>query len=86
MLGWRAACRLGGAVDDRRDLVEGHSEHVVQNEREPLGGAQRLEDHEQGETHRVGQERLVLRVRPIGAVDDRLGHVNADRLLAPRLA
>jgi hypothetical protein len=37
-----------GAIDDRRDLAEGHSEHVVQHEREPLGRAQRLEDNEQG--------------------------------------
>ena len=25
------------AIDDRRDLVEGHAEDVVQHEREPLG-------------------------------------------------
>jgi hypothetical protein len=75
-----------GAIDDRRDLVEGHSEHVVQHEREPLGRAQRLEDNEQGETHRVGQQSLVPRVRPVGAVDDQVGHVDADRLLAPQVA
>ena len=49
------AGRLGGAVDDRRDLVEGHGEDVVEHEREPLGGAQRFEHHEQRETDRVGQ-------------------------------
>ena len=48
------ARRLGGAVDDRRDLVEGHGEDVVEHEREPLGGAQRLEHHEQRETDGVG--------------------------------
>ena len=28
----------GRAIDDRSDLVERHAEHVVQDEREPLGG------------------------------------------------
>jgi len=41
------------------DLVEGHGEHVVQHEREPLGGCQGVEDHER-ETDRVGQQRLLL--------------------------
>jgi hypothetical protein len=34
----------------------------------------------------VRQQGLVLGVHPVGAVDDRLGHVNADRLLGPRSA
>jgi hypothetical protein len=80
------ASRLGGAVDDRRDLVEGHGEDVVEHEREPLGGAQRLEHHEQRETDGVGDQRLVLGVGAVGAVDDRLGHVHAERLLASRVA
>ena len=58
----------------------------MQHEREALGGAQRLEHDEQGETHRVGQHRLVLRVGPVGGVDDGLREVNADRLLAPLVA
>jgi hypothetical protein len=53
----------------------------VQHERESLGRAQRLEDDEQGETHRVGQQRLVLRVRAVGAVDDRLREADVERLL-----
>ena len=80
------AGRLGGAVDDRRDLVEGHGEDVVEHEREPLGGAQRLEHHQQRETDGVGQQCLVLWVGPVGAVDDRLRDVHVERLLAPRPA
>jgi hypothetical protein len=48
------------AIDDRRDLVERDPEHVVPHEGEPLGRRQRLEHHEQGQTDRVGEERLVL--------------------------
>jgi hypothetical protein len=58
----------------------------VQHEREPLGRAERLEDHKQREPDRVGQQRLVLRVRPVGAVDDRIGHAHPNRLLAPQVA
>ena len=62
-----------GAPDDGRDLVERHAEHVVQHEREPLGGRQRLEHDEQREPDRVGQQRLVLGVDPVrrGSRSDR---------------
>ena len=62
------AGRRRGAVEDPRDLVEGHGEHVVQHEREPLGRAQRLEHDEQREADRVGQQRLVLGVGAVLAV------------------
>ena len=78
--------RLGGAIDDRRDLVEGHGEDVVEHEREPLGGAQRLEHHQQRETDGVGQQCLVLGVGAVRAVDDRLRDVHVERLFAPRPA
>jgi len=44
-----------GSEHDGSDLVEGDGEHIVQHERDPLGGSQRLEHHEQGETDRGGQ-------------------------------
>jgi hypothetical protein len=53
-----AACELPccgrGAPYDGSNLVEGHGEQVVQHECEALGGLQCVEDHEQGETDRVG--------------------------------
>ena len=58
----------------------------MQDESEPLGGCQRLEHDEQRETDRVGQERLVLGVGAVGRIDDRLGDVDAERLLATRPA
>jgi hypothetical protein len=79
-------CRLRRAVDDRRDLVEGHGENVVQHEGEPLGRRQRLQHDEQRQADRVRQQCLVLRVGPVGAVDDRVGQANAERLLAPHVA
>ena len=54
------ARRLGGAAHDLGDLVEGHGEHVVQDEGQPLARRQRLEHDQQGETDGVGEERLVL--------------------------
>jgi hypothetical protein len=36
----------------------------MQHERDPLGGSQRFEDHEQRETDRVGRQRFTLRVDP----------------------
>ena len=64
------------------DDETGHREHVVQHEREPLGGRERLEHHEQRETDRVGQQRFVLGVEPIRAAHDRVGHVHAHLGLA----
>jgi hypothetical protein len=58
----------------------------VQHEREPLGGGERLEHDQQRKTDRVSQQRLVLGVGAIHAVDDRLGYAYAQGLLAPRPA
>ena len=72
-------------ADDRRDLVEGHGEHVVQHERETLGGRQRLEHDEQRQPDGVGQQRLVLGIDAVRAADDRLGDADrVERILAPR--
>jgi hypothetical protein len=58
----------------------------VQDEREPLGGRERLEHDQEGEAHRVGEQRLVLRVRAVRPVDDRLRDVGSQRLLATDVA
>jgi hypothetical protein len=55
----------------------------VQHEREPLGWRERLEHDEQREPDRVGQQRLVLGIGPVGGIHDRIGDADADRLLAP---
>jgi len=34
------------ALDDRGDVVERHTKHIVENEGDPLGGRQRVEDEE----------------------------------------
>src|SRR6185437_3256721 len=51
-----------GAVHDRGDLFEGDREHVVQDERQPFGGAQGLQYHQQRETDGVGDQRLLFGV------------------------
>src|SRR5690606_8621919 len=38
----------GGALHDGGDVVEGHGEHVVQDEREAFGGGEGVQDHQQG--------------------------------------
>ena len=47
-------------------------------------GSRVCKHHEERESDRVGHERLVLRVHPLGAAHDRIGHAHVDRLLAPR--
>ena len=74
------------AIDDRRDLLERHTEHVVQHERQPLRGLERLEDHDQREADRIGEQHLLRGVgaddgiRDVHAVADlaRAQHVEAD--------
>ena len=51
------------AVHDGRDLLEGHPEHVVQDRGDPLRGGERVLHDQQGESDRLGQQRLPLRVR-----------------------
>jgi hypothetical protein len=53
----------------------------VQHERQPLGRGERVEHDEQGQTDRVGQQRLLLRFEvPLGG-DDRVGQVRCERVL-----
>ena len=80
------ARRLRGALDDRRDLVEGHGEDVVQHEREPLRRRQRVQHREQRQADRIGQQRLVLGIDPVHPVDDRIREPSGERLLPPRFA
>jgi hypothetical protein len=74
---------LRSAPDDRGDLVVGHGEHVVEDEREPLGRSQRVQDHQQSGTDRVGHERFFLGVGPVGTAH-RIRRVVVQRLLPPR--
>ena len=62
------------AVEHRGDLTEREVEHVVQHERDPFGRGQRVEDHEQREPHRVGEQRLLLGCRPVRRAEHRVGH------------
>jgi hypothetical protein len=48
------ARRLGRALQDGADLVEGNREHVVEDVGEPLCGGERLEHDEQREADGVG--------------------------------
>jgi len=75
-----------GSLDHRGDLLERHGEHVVQHEREPLRGRQRLEHHQQSQPDRVGQQCFVLRVYTVLVADDRVGHVHVEGLLPPPFA
>jgi hypothetical protein len=48
--------RLCGTADDRRDLLERHREHVVQDEGEPFRRRQPVEHDEQCEPDRIREE------------------------------
>ena len=45
-------------------------------------GGERLEDDEQRQPDRVGQQRLVLGLGCVVAAHDRVGHADVERLLA----
>src|SRR5262245_7552805 len=78
----KLASRLRGALDDGRDLLEGHAEDVVQHERDALGRLKGLEHHEQRKADHVCQQCPVLRARSVSAVDDRLGYLSLAPLFA----
>jgi hypothetical protein len=74
------------SAHDRGDLVVRNGEHVVQNEREPLGGIQQIEHDQQGQADRVSQNGRVLGVDPLGAADNRVGNIHAHDVDGPRPA
>ncbi len=78
--------RLGRALDESGDLIEGDLEHVVEHEGESLRRAQGVEDDLQRDPDRVGQEGLVFRIAARIRGDDRLGHERVERLLRVRAA
>ena len=55
----------------------------MQHEREPLGRRQRVQDHQQRQPDRVGQQRLLLGVEHVGLADDRVGQVHPQRFFPP---
>ena len=61
-------------LDDRRDLVERDREHVVQDERQSFGRCQGVQNHEQRQSHRIGQHRLMLGIDVADPVDDGVRH------------
>ena len=74
--------RVRGSADDGADLVERHCEHVVQHERQPLRGAERVEDHQQGGADRVGQQCFMLGIAPGRGALEVLRQALAGRFLA----
>jgi hypothetical protein len=83
--GWRAVSLRLQSGPPWSDLVEGHVEHVVQNEGQSLGWGQRVEHDLQREADRVGHEHLVLRVERAGAPDDWIRQMYAGGLFGARL-
>jgi hypothetical protein len=65
--------RSRGPAHDGGDFIEGHVEHVMQHERDPLGQSQGLKHHKERETDGIGHERLVLRIAPAEVVSDGMG-------------
>jgi hypothetical protein len=55
----------------------------VQHERHALRGGERVEHDQQREADRVGQQRLVLGIRPGGRAGGRLALVGIERHLGP---
>jgi hypothetical protein len=56
-------CRGRGASHDGDDLVEGQVEHIVQHERDPLGGRQGVQHHQHRHADALGKQRFLLGIR-----------------------
>ena len=52
----------------RRDVAERDGENVMQDEGEPFRGRQRMQDHQERGTDRVGEQRFLFWVDTVGAV------------------
>jgi hypothetical protein len=75
----------GVALHHVRDVVEGHVEHVVQDERDPLRRAQPVEYDQHRQPDRVGQLGLLLRDPVLVGRAEPVGGEALQRLLAPGL-
>ncbi len=72
--------------DDLGDLVERDREDIVEHERQPLGGRQRLEHDEKGQPDGVGHDGVALWALVDGAGHDRLREPAPGVVLASLLA
>ncbi len=70
-----------GAADDRRDLVEGQVEHVVEDEGDAFRRGQPLEGDEERQADRIGERHVVIRSRR--GARNRLGGMRVEALLLP---
>ena len=80
------SCCLGRSPDHRSDLGEGHLEHVVEHEREPLGRREGIEHDQEREADRVGQHRFLFGLAHSLDADIGIGEVAIERFLAPGIA
>src|SRR5215472_11242294 len=69
-------------LEDLGDVIERHGEHVMEYEREPFGGLQRIKHHHECEADRVGEQCLLLRVILVCRHVDQLWCVLVEWLLA----
>jgi hypothetical protein len=70
-----------GAPEDPADLLEGHRERVVEDERHPLRRRQLLQHDQEREADRVREQRLPLRPAVVLARHHRLRPVRVEGLL-----
>jgi hypothetical protein len=66
--------------------ISSTGEHVVQHERDPCRGSQRVQHDEQRAAHRVGRHRLLLWAVMSARVPGVVGHLLADEFLPSRRA
>ena len=79
-----ASCRALSASAPISDLVEGDGKHVVQDERQPLGWLQHLQNDEQRQADRVGQQRFLFGIDSIRANSRSRQFRRVQRLLPSR--
>ena len=66
------SCRRRSSADDRCDLVERDGENIVEHERDPFCGCQRVEDDEERQADRVSQQDLLLGIETFARTHDRI--------------
>lgn len=74
------------AADDGGDFVEGQIEHVVEDKCEALGRRQAVEDHEQGQSYRVGEDSLVFGIGRLVGFGHGRGELLVERVFAAGVA
>jgi hypothetical protein len=79
-------CRNWRAAHDRSDFLERHSEHIVQDECEPLMRSQGFQYDKKGQPDGISDQGFLFGINPVFAAENKVRETLVKGLLSSRPA